>query len=102
MATLNSALQIMAGALNADQAALNITANNTSNANTPGYTRQIAVWQANDPVTINGISYGTGAQLTAAQSQRSLILDTRIQQQEQAQQATSSQSTALQQIEAIF
>lgn len=102
MATLNSALQMMASALNADQGALNITANNTSNASTPGYTRQVAVWQANDPVTINGISYGQGAHLAAAQSQRNLILNTNIQQQQQAQQATSSQYNALQSVEGIF
>ncbi len=102
MATINSALQIMASALNADQAALNVTANNTANASTPGYTRQVAVFQANDPVTINSISYGQGAQMVAAQSQRSLILNTNIEQQQQAQQATQTQWTSMQQVQNIF
>jgi len=102
MATLNSALQIMVGALNADQGALNVTSNNVANANTPGYTREIPVFQANDSVTINGISYGQGVQMTAAQSQRSLVLEASLQQQTQAQQATNSQWTAMQQVENIF
>ncbi len=102
MATINSALQIMAGALNADQAALNVTANNTANASTPGYTRQVAVFQANDPVTINGISYGQGVQMVAAQSQRNLILNANLDQQQQQQQATQAQYTAMQQVQDIF
>jgi len=102
MATLNSALQIMAGALNADQAALDVTSNNVANANTPGYTRESPVFQANDSITINGISYGQGAQMTAAQSQRSLVLEASLQQQTQSQQSTSSHLAALQQVEDIF
>ncbi|MGC9291476.1 MAG: flagellar hook-associated protein FlgK [Acidobacteriaceae bacterium] len=102
MATIDSALQIMAGALNADQAALNITANNTANASTPGYTVEDPVWQANDAVTIQGISYGQGAQMVAAQSQRNLVLNASIDQQTQAQQATNTEYTAMQQVEEIF
>lgn len=102
MATLNSALQIMAGALNADQAALDVTSNNVANANTPGYTRETPVFQANDSITINGISYGQGVQMTAAQSQRSLVLEAGLQQQTQAQQSTNSHLAALQQVENIF
>ena len=102
MATLNSALQIMAGALTADQAALDVTSNNVANANTPGYTLETPVFQSSDSVTINGISYGQGVQMTAAQSQRSLVLDASVQQQTQTQQATNSQWTALTQVENIF
>ncbi|MHB1674392.1 MAG: flagellar hook-associated protein FlgK [Acidobacteriaceae bacterium] len=102
MATLNSALQMMAGALTADQAALDVTSNNVANANTPGYTLETPVFQSSDSVTINGISYGQGVQMTAAQSQRSLVLDASVQQQTQTQQATNSQWTALTQVEDIF
>ena len=102
MATLNSALQIMTGALTADQSALDVTSNNVANANTPGYTREVPLFQANDSVTINGISYGQGVQMTATQSQRSLVLNASVQQQTQAQQATNSQWTALTQVEDIF
>lgn len=102
MATLNSALQMMTGALSADQAALDVTSNNIANANTPGYTREVPAFQANDAVTISGISYGQGVQMTSAQSQRSLVLEAGIQQQTQAQQASSSELTAMQQVQTIF
>ena len=92
----------MAGALTADQAALDVTSNNVANANTPGYTLETPVFQSSDSVTINGISYGQGVQMTAAQSQRSLVLDASVQQQTQTQQATNSQWTALTQVENIF
>jgi flagellar hook-associated protein 1 FlgK len=102
MATLNSALQIMTSGLAADQAALDVTSNNVANANTPGYTREVPIVEANDSVTINGVSYGQGVQMTAAQSQRSLVLNAAVQQQTQTQQATNSQWTALTQVEDIF
>jgi flagellar hook-associated protein 1 FlgK len=102
MATLNTALSIATGALDADQAAINIIANNTSNANTPGYTNQIPGWQANDPVTIDGTSYGQGVTMTGASSQRDLVLEQRIQQQIQLQQGSDARQTALEQIQNIF
>ena len=51
MGTINSAFSIMSGALEADQAALNIVANNVANASTPGYTLETPNWQENSPVT---------------------------------------------------
>jgi len=36
MGTINAALGIISGALDADQQALNVVANNVANANTPG------------------------------------------------------------------
>lgn len=102
MATLSSAFSIAAGALEADQAALNIIANNTANANTPGYTNELPQWQANDPVTINGTSYGTGVTMTGAASQRDLVLEQRIQQQMQLEQGTGAQLAALDQLQSIF
>ena len=102
MGTLNSAWIITTGALQADQSALNIVANNTSNANTPGYTREVAQWQENDPVTINGSSYGTGVTMTGAASQRDRVLEQRIQQQTQVESGSSARLTALGQLETIF
>lgn len=102
MATLSSAYMIATGALEADQAALNVIANNTANASTPGYTNELPQWQANDPVTIGGTSYGTGVTMTGPSSQRNLVLDQRIQQQTQLTQGTSAQLSALTQLQNIF
>jgi len=102
MATLNTAFSIATGALDADQAAINIIANNTSNANTPGYTNEVPEWQANDPVTIDGTSYGQGVTMTGPSSQRDLVLEQRIQQQTQLQQGSDARQTALEAVENIF
>ena len=102
MATLNTAFNIATGALEADQAALNIIANNTANANTPGYTNELPQWQANDPVTIDGTSYGQGVTMTGPASQRDQVLEQRIQQQLQLEQGTGARLTALDQLQNIF
>ena len=44
MASLNTAWNIAVSGLTAEQAALNASANNTANVNTPGYTREEPVW----------------------------------------------------------
>lgn len=102
MATLNTAFSIAVGALDADQAAIDVIANNTANSNTPGYTNQLPEWQANDPVTLNGTSYGQGVTMAGPSSQRDLVLEQRIQQQTQLQQGTDARQAALLLIQNIF
>src|ERR1700748_1517059 len=84
MATINSAFNLITGALEADQSALNIVANNVANANTPGYTQQVPNWRENTPVQINGVTYGTGVSETGGTSVRDRVLEERLQQQQQA------------------
>lgn len=102
MATLTTAFNLATGSLNADQAALAVVANNVSNANTPGYTREVATFEENDPVTINEAQYGTGASMTGGVSQRDLVLDQGLQQQQQMASASGARLTALEQVESIF
>jgi len=102
MATVSTAFNIAQGALDADQAALDIVANNTANANTPGYTLEVPVWEQNDAVSFNNVSFGTGVSMTGPQSQRSRVLEQALQQQTQAQSATSARLDALNQMEALF
>jgi flagellar hook-associated protein 1 len=102
MATISTAFDITTGALDADQSALNIVANNTANANTPGYTLEVSNWEQNDSVSLNGVNYGMGATVTRANSQRSLVLERAMQQQTQTQSASSTRLTALNQMQALF
>lgn len=101
MGSLTSLLNLSQQALMADQSALNITANNVANQNTPGYTREVVTWQSGDTVSINGGLVSTGPSVTAV-SQRDRILDQRLQQQTQIQSQSSTLSSALSQIEDIF
>ena len=102
MATLGMAFDIASNALEADQSALNIVANNVANASTAGYTREIANWQENDPVTIGGITYGQGAEVTGPVSQRDRVLNQSLQQQNQTASASSARLTALDQLQSVF
>jgi flagellar hook-associated protein 1 FlgK len=102
MASLNSAWNIAVSSLNADQTALNVSANNTANVNTPGYTREEPVWDESVPITIGGVSYGTGATVTSVQSQRDRVLEQSLDQQGQAEQATATRLTALQNVQSVF
>ncbi len=101
MGSLTSLLNLSQQALMADQSALNITANNVANQNTPGYTREVVTWQSGDTVSINGGLVSTGPSVTAV-SQRDRILEQRLQQQTQIQSQSSTLSSALTQIEDIF
>jgi flagellar hook-associated protein 1 FlgK len=102
MGTINTAFSIMSGALDADQAALNVVANNVANANTPGYTDEIPNWQQNQPVEVNGVQVGQGVSETGATSQRDRVLNERIDQQQQLASASSTRLTALNTAQSLF
>jgi flagellar hook-associated protein 1 FlgK len=102
MAGLTQAFGIANAALQADQEALNTTANNVGNLNTPGYTREVALFQESDPVTINGLGLGNGASVVSINSQRDRVLEQRIQQQQQALSGSASRLNALNNVAAIF
>lgn len=101
MGTLNALMGLAQQALLANQAALNITANNVANQNTPGYTRQVAQWTENDTVTIGNVTIGTGASVQGA-SQRDRVLEQRVQQQTQVVSQSAALANALNQIQNIF
>jgi flagellar hook-associated protein 1 len=102
MGTINSAMSIMGGALDADQEALNAVANNVANANTPGYTNEVPNWQENPPVTIGTMQNGDGVTETGATSQRDRILESRLDQQQQLASASSTRLAVLNDLQALF
>jgi flagellar hook-associated protein 1 FlgK len=102
MGTINSAFGMISSALDADQAALNVVANNVANANTPGYTEETPDWQENSPITVNGITMGEGVTETGATSQRDRVLEERLDQQQQLASSSSTRLAALNQTQALF
>jgi flagellar hook-associated protein 1 FlgK len=102
MGTINSAFSLISGALNADQSALSIVANNVANANTPGYTTEIPKWQENQPVTIGGVSLGDGVTETGATSLRDRVLVERLDQQQQLASSSGARLTALNSVQGLF
>ena len=101
MGTLSSLMDLSREALMADQNALNVTANNVSNQNTPGYTREVVSWQPTDAVTLSGTTYSIGITSTAT-SVRDRVLEQRVQQQTQTQAQSGALQSALQQVQDIF
>jgi flagellar hook-associated protein 1 len=101
MGTITSIMDIAQQALMADQDALNVTANNVANQNTPGYTREVVNFQSVDAVTLSGLSVGSGVTVTAT-SQRDRVLEQRVQQQTQIEAQSGALESALQQIQNIF
>jgi len=102
MGTLTALLNLSQNALNASQAAIDITSNNVANATTPGYTDEVATWQENDTVRLSGTAgAGEGVSVSAV-SQRDPVLNQRVQQQTQAVSSSSTESTALSDLQSIF
>ena len=102
MGTINSAFSLISQGLDADQAALSVVANNVANANTPGYTEETPNWQENQPININGVSYGDGVTETGSTSVRDNVLVERLDQQQQSASASSARLTALNTLQALF
>jgi flagellar hook-associated protein 1 FlgK len=102
VATISSAFSLIASALDADQSALSIVANNVANANTAGYTREVPNWQENAPVEINGVVYGTGVTETGPTSVRDSVLEERLSQQQQLASSSGARLTALNALQAVF
>jgi flagellar hook-associated protein 1 FlgK len=101
MSTLTSLLNIASESLLADQAALNATANNVANQNTPGYTREVVSFQSGDSVSLSSESQSSGVTATVS-SLRDRVLEQRVQQQTQTTTQSAALQTALQQVENIF
>ena len=102
MGTISSAFSLISGALDADQSALSIVANNVASANTPGYTEETPNWQENSPIQINGVFYGSGVTQTGATSLRDRVLEERLNQQQQMASASGARLAALNSIQALF
>jgi flagellar hook-associated protein 1 len=102
MGGLTTSLLIGMQALNANEGALNATSNNIANADTPGYTREVAQFTEEPLNQVNDQVLGGGVELNGLQSVRDELLNGQIQQQTSAQNSADAQSTSLQQIQTYF
>src|ERR1700683_2400243 len=102
MSSLNASMAIALSGLTAEQGALQVTANNVANVNTPGYSREQAELVTSDPVTIEPLTYGTGVTLQSIESIRDPLLESQIQQQSQSVGQYSTLTSALQQTQVNF
>jgi len=102
MGTLSGILNIALGAMNAEQGALSVTANNIANVNTPGYARQIPVFEENPALLQGPLTWGTGVSLARIESIRDSVLEIRIHQESQDSGRLDAFLNAMNQIQALF
>ena len=102
MPGLNTSLLTAMHALMAQQGGMDVTTNNIANANTPGYSRQVPVFEESVPSIEGDLSYGNGVQLTRFQSVRDELLDLRIQEETSQKSSADAQTSATQQIQTLF
>jgi flagellar hook-associated protein 1 FlgK len=102
MGTLSAGLNIAVGAMITDQEALSVVSNNIANANTPGYTRQVAELGESPTVQYGGLTFGNGVQLEQVANQRSSLLQSQLDQQTSQQSYYGSYLGLTQQVQTLF
>jgi flagellar hook-associated protein 1 FlgK len=102
MSSLFGSLSIAVRALLAQEGALDVTANNIANVNTPGYSRQLPILTEAPPLDTGQISIGNGVQFEGVQSVRDNILELRIDQETQQQNRLQSYLNSMNQVQSLF
>jgi flagellar hook-associated protein 1 len=102
MSSLVGIMSMAVRALLAEQGALDATANNISNLNTPGYSRQRPILVEGDPVREASLTFGSGVVLEKVESVRDPILEIRIHSEEQQQSRLDALVSGLSQTELMF
>jgi flagellar hook-associated protein 1 len=99
-------LEIARRALESQQAALDVTGHNISNANSPGYTRQVPNLKATTPYTIpttgRDLSLGSGVSMDTVTRARNAFVDRQLRGETSAQQYWTSRQTSLSNIEGVM
>lgn len=101
MSGLNASLSLATQSILAQDGALQVTNNNISNANTPGYSRQIVTLSTSASVN-NGNAVENGVVLQGFQSVRSQVIQQNLQSQTSAGSSADTQASSLQLIQSSF
>jgi flagellar hook-associated protein 1 FlgK len=101
-----SGLELARRALESQQTALDVTGHNIANANTPGYSRQIANLQQTVPSSIPGLghnlSIGTGVTVESIERARDLFVDRQFRWESSKQQYWEGRQDTLVKIEGLL
>ena len=102
MGSLTGTLSLAAQALEADQGALQVTSNNIANANTAGYSRQVAVFESAPTVTEGDLTFGQGVTLAQVQGIRDNVVELGVQQGLAQQGQVNSYLSSMNQVQSLF
>ena len=89
------------GALLAQQQAVDVTGHNIANVNTPGYTRQRVVMQANEPISTTPGQVGSGVRTTEIQRIYDRFIDFQINSETQSLARWEGQNDTLGKVEIL-
>jgi flagellar hook-associated protein 1 len=100
--SISTLLEIAGTGLNAQQLALNVTGENITNVNTPGYSRQAAILE-NMPVTLDrGFPLGNGVKVSAIQRNYDAFLQGQMIAANSASGEATTTNTALNMVQPLF
>ena len=100
--SINSLLDIGLTGLTAQQMALDVTSDNITNVNTPGYARQTAVLETAPTMVVNGIPLGSGVQVTTVQRAYDSFLQSQMVAENSASGQATTTNTTLQMVQTQF
>lgn len=102
-------IEVARRALFAGQRALDVTGHNIANANTPGYSRQVATQVATDPLYVPALNrpagagqIGTGVAVDRIERMRDQFLEQRMRQEQQTTGRWSARRDSLAQVELML
>jgi flagellar hook-associated protein 1 len=102
MGGLTGSLQIAVQSLLAEQGALEVTSNNISNANTPGYSRQTPVLVEEPSIHEGSLVFGEGVGLQQVKSVRDNVLELQLNQETGTQSQVNSYLGGMNQVATVF
>ncbi|HLI63835.1 MAG TPA: flagellar hook-associated protein FlgK [Terriglobales bacterium] len=102
MSGLMGTMWMALNALEAQQGGMQTTANNVANLNTPGYSREVPIFQEADPFVQGNLVFGGGVDLEGIQSLRDNLLDMQISAETQQQSSAQSYVAAMNQVQTLF
>lgn len=107
MSSWTTGLDIAYRALQAQQQAIDVVNHNIANANTPGYSRQTALFSTTPPAALISITgdvgqFGTGVKVAEIRRERYSFTDFQIRGESQAMGQWEKMRDALKQVEVVF
>jgi flagellar hook-associated protein 1 FlgK len=102
MPGFGSSLSIASSALRAQQAAIQVTGQNITNAQTPGYSKQVIELDPSYPERTPYGIFGSGVSITNVIRTRDTLLDGQLRDQSAPAAGFSARSNVLGQVDAIF
>jgi flagellar hook-associated protein 1 len=96
---INDILEVGKQGMAANRQAMNTATNNIANANTPGYSRQRAVFSSNEQSFINGVRVGRGVQVKEAVRIHDTFIEKRLVEEGKSFGAAKARAETLKRVE---